>query len=332
MREEIAKSFNICGHRAHLAFPERLKNFVLLTNTSDAPLYVSPDIAEHLRDNVEEVKDTVSRIRKTLLDKNAAGLAYRSYVMGGEGVALIALRDNPLGVFTDKYTQEMRAHYVLEHEIGHRVVEKGFAGGHLGECAADAYAVLRHVQDFGQDTDMFTHVAKAYVIVLGASPIHYTQAVFDAVKDYAAEHDVSKLSLQETAVLANDIAIDNRLSSTVLQKIEQAFSPAHQMFRERIGDKAAVTTAFYTEDPDAYALFCTETFFAVQRHLNDADIVKAGKEFLSFPSMKKFIQNAASQYPSWQVIADFIQTETTEDKQNQTVRTAPKNRAQRFGG
>lgn len=312
--DSIQQAFNLCAERAYKAFPNELRNFVLLSDVLDQPLYVSPDISDFLQENIDALQKSIQEVSRTMRVRNAVGVAYRAYSMAKKTTALIGLRNNPPGFYTENYTGEMRAHYVLEHEIGHRVVEQGFAGGHLGECAADAYATLRHIQSFGQNTDLFENAAKAYSMVLGGSSIHYTQSVFNAVKDYAKENDVSKLTLAETSELANQIAIEHQLDADVLHKIQDAFQPAHAAFREQIGDKIKVTEKYYAEDKDAYALFCHETFVVIQDHIDDPDIVKTGKEFLNTPPVKKFILESAAQSCEWQKIADFLQEDTAQSK------------------
>ena len=112
------------------------------------------------------------------------------------------------------------------HEIGHNVVKNGFSlDTHSAECAADAYTALRHIQIFGNNrTDFFKYYGnRASTIVLGISPIHYTNNVTQKIKQLSKEIDISKLSLPKTAKLAEKIALENKLDKKTLQKISKAF-------------------------------------------------------------------------------------------------------------
>lgn len=321
MHKGLVKKFSEYAEEAERAFPQKLKNFVLICDKNTTPIYASAAIAENLSQSVNEVKQLIQKVKRDLDRSNAIGLAYRFHYTAGFNIALIGLRDKPRGFFTKKYTQNMLKSYVLEHEIGHRVVPQGFASGHIGECAADAYACLRHIQIYGSKTDFFKQIKKASTIVLGNSPIHYTQSIFDAVSQLAEQTDVSKLTLKETAELADTIASQHHIRPTELLQIRKAFSPAHELYRKKIGDKVAITDKLFEEDADAYTLFCTETFKVIQQNPQNAAVVKAGKEFLQSQSVATFILKKAKQDKSWQAMAEFIKPPKTTRKrvQKQTL-------------
>ncbi|HYD17932.1 MAG TPA: hypothetical protein VEF76_05600 [Patescibacteria group bacterium] len=288
MPEPLASQFANAATAAHDAFPEVLKRLVVVARTFDTPVYVAPEIAEHLTRNLEEVKQSVKAAAETLHQRNAGGIAMRFRSIAGEPVRMIALDDAPAGVFSGGYTSEMRANYILDHELGHYVVKGGFAGGHAGEAAADAFATLRHIQRYGLNQDFFDYNNKALPLVLAQSPIHYTTGVLRHVHQLAQQRDVTQLSLAETAALAEEIAQQHALSPSVMTKVTNAFADAGAAYLAAYGSQQAVKDKLYQQDKDAYALFVRETM-KVQNSTTDPDIRAAIDEFFRYPPMMRFL-------------------------------------------
>ncbi len=294
MQTRLTQIFNETAEKAHDAFPLAFKTMVIFQTSADAPLYVSPEFAEHLSKNIDAVRKAIRETGSQMERMNAVGLATPYFPVGGTFAQMIALQDNPPGIFTNGYTQEMRAVYVLDHEIGHHVVKSGRgAGRHLGEAAADAYASLRHIQRYGQATDFFSYVNKSYMLVLGHSSIHYTMDTMMRVKELAWEQDISKLSLQETAQLADRLAQECQLEARKLDKLNWAFSSAVKVYQEKLGTKQEIVNKTYAKDPATYEVFLRETL-KVMRSNTDADVQRAGYEFFSYPPMKEFTEKAAA--------------------------------------
>ncbi len=288
MRGKLTQLFNESAAKAYEAFPVQLEKLVVLSNGTDMPVYASPVIADRLSQNVSAVKGAIERTTRDMKAMNAAGIAYPFFQVADIIMRAIVVDDTPPGHFTRSYTSKMRGLYILDHEIGHHVVSNGNGSGkHLGEAAADAYASLRHIQRFGQDTDFFTYADKAYTIVLAQSPIHYTNAVFDRVRQIAKERDISAMSLQDTALLAADIAAECHLDIKTLDKIAKAYAEKGVVYADLIGKKQDITEKLYTRDKAAYAIFIRETQDVMKKYAHDADIVKAGKSFLSYPLVKQ---------------------------------------------
>ncbi len=299
MQSSLTQIFNETAEKAHDAFPLQFQAMVIFQTSADAPLYVSPEFAEHLTQNIDAVREAIKRTGKEMEQLNAAGLASPYFPVGGKVAQMIALQDSPGGVFSRNYTAEMRAVYVLDHEIGHHVVKNGRgAGPHLGEAAADAYASLRHIQRYGQGTDFFDYLNKASMVVLGHSPIHYTRDTMMHVKELAWEQDISKLSLQETALLAERIAQQTHLQGHKLDKIAQAFSGAAKVYQEKLGTKNEIVAKTYAKDPATYELFLRETLKVMQGN-KDADVQRAAYEFFQYPPMQEFTRNAVATNPEF---------------------------------
>lgn len=306
MQSSLSHIFNESARQAHEAFPLQFKAMVIFSTSADAPLYVSPEFAEHLSKNIDTVREAIRQTKKDMKSLNAVGIASPYFPVGGQVAQMIALEDSPPGVFTAGYTQEMRAVYVFDHELGHHVVKNGRGNGrHLGEAAADAFASLRHVQRYGADTEFFDSLNKAAMVVLGQSTIHYTNDTMTRVRQLAQEQDLSKLSLQETAQLADRIALETHLDVRKLDKLEKAFAGAAKTYQQELGSKLDIVHKIYGQDGDAYALFARETLKVMQTS-TDADVIRAGYEFLSYPPMKQFLDNAIETRAGWQYAAEVV--------------------------
>jgi hypothetical protein len=307
MKRSLSRVFNETSAAAQAAFPRELKSLVvLLQPSSKLPVYVSPDIADLLTNNIAAVKTAVARITQAMQSLNAAGMAYPFYPLAGASVKLIALNKNITGVFSCGYTKKMRALFVLDHEIGHHVVKNGFPGfiqkngftaivsRHLAECAADAYATLRHIQRFGNGTDFSLGTIadrNARNIVLFADAEHYTTDAMQRGVRLSQEMDISGLSLQETAELAEKIASECQLDYTTLEKIRAAFRPVFEACEAHIGSAWDVTQKLNQEDMEACKVIYWHTRDVMRAHSGDPDILKAGQRFLAgYPGLKNLME------------------------------------------
>lgn len=319
MSAALAEIFNRSAAAMHEAWPEKLERLVVLVTSSEEPIYVSPAIAEHLTNNAVAVREAVHGRRLDLQRRGILGVVHERYLLAGEIVQLIGMNAQPPGIYSARYTQKMLSIAIFDHEMGHLVVKGGYAHSalfaHRAECAADAYAALRHIQRFGMETDFFEHYNKAKLIVLGISAIHYTDAVVQQVKRLAETENLSSLSLRETAALAAKIASQCYIPDPILKKISAAFAPVQQAGIRQIGSKAAVSEESRQENVDAWLLFCRETLAVIKEHRDDPDIFRAGKRFLSHPVSKKFMAEWAQTDPFWKEALDFMGQHNPENAQ-----------------
>lgn len=114
--------------------------------------------------------------------------------------------DNPLDALYGLEMPDNQRHlFTFDHELGHAIAKPG------DERAADAYAALRHIQRFGQDTTFIRRIALGRAQAAVSNPDdfqsanHYTVPVLYAVIRAAARQDVTKLSPAETVKLAEKI-------------------------------------------------------------------------------------------------------------------------------
>ncbi len=312
MKKSLVQEFNATSAAAQAAFPRQLERLVvLLVPTSDTPVYVAPAVARTLSKNISSVKNAVARFSYKMQKQGWAGFANRSEYVGGANVNLIALKGNLPGTFYKSCTKEMRELFVLDHELGHHVTKKGngWYSGEMKESSADAFAVLRHVQRFGKDTLFIKRrgniVAKN--IVLHGDTAHYTTDTIHGALKVAAERDISKLSLEETAALAQEIADDTVLDVKTGLKVRQAYFPVYQACRQQIGGVYEVVDKICERDGKAYDLFCRKTVAVMRAHASDADIFRAGKRFLAgYPPFVKFMKKQAKTDAFYKDALDFL--------------------------
>lgn len=316
MQDSLAEEFNKTAVEAHAVFPHDLDNLVLLLpQTSETPVYVSPEIAQQLTENIAEVKTLILGFKALMYQESAGGVAVPQFPLAGMTVRLIALdQEDVPGLFSDRYTREMRIIFNLDHEIGHHILKnghpyRGVSEGE-GETVCDVFAMLRHIQRFGNDTDNAGYFAesRAYTIVLLANAEHYTTNAVQGAIQYAAKKDISRLSLEDTAALAEKIAKISRVDDETLEKVREAFAPAHENFKIMFGDLSGISKAFYSGDKDAYGFICSELLATMEEHQADPDVMKAGRQFFSYPPIRNFVIESAKTEPYWQAALAFIES------------------------
>ena len=298
MKTELAQKFNEIATEAYEAFPEELgKLVVLLTPSSDMPVYVSPEIADQLTESAAGIKEAIKNLSDWMHDKGASGRATRNYNLAGTSVNLIMLDvNNTPGYYSEQYTKEMELIFNLDHEIGHHILKNGHSASarQLAESVADVYAMLRHIQRFGKNTGHAGAMAEqaACLLVACANTQHYTTDAVQKAVQISEEMDISNLSLHETAALADKIAVDCRLDDKILEKLSVAFLPVQKVYeRQGMVD---------------YALICNEALAVMKKHRHDPDIRKAGQQFLSYPVLKEFMQESARADIYWREALAFL--------------------------
>jgi hypothetical protein len=300
MQSSLMQTFNETAAAAYEAFPRELERLVvLLVPSSDTPVYVSPKIADQLTGSTEAIKAAVEERTCYLENNSAAGVANRKYKPGETFVSMITLNGEDLiGNYTQKFTEEMYVIFNLDHEIGHLILRNGSraldASPQCAESACDAYAMLRHIQRFGKDTDHagYRGEQNAAVLIYTADPEHYTTDAIEKAILISEERDISALSLQETAALAEEIANDCRLDGRTLDKIRKAFRPVQKL---------------YVSDKHYIDLCCKNVLSVMKKHRHDPDIFRAGRQFFNRPEEKEFITESAKTDPYWQEALAFIE-------------------------
>ncbi len=119
--------------------------------------------------------------------------------------------------------------FAFDHELGHAVIPDGASYGsndYIPECIADAYAVIRHFQRFGADSNALDALAAArayYMIFKKERWDHFTSPVIAELLERRYEIDWNALSPQETAQLAHDFAFKYAMERHTLLDLQDSF-------------------------------------------------------------------------------------------------------------
>ncbi len=182
--QSLTDIFNDSIARYRAAFPAKLGN--LLITRGDERFYVAPELATLLKKKAKAVNNIIEQRRHDM--KYAAGMAGQEFISTFSQQHIlnyISLSNTTDTLFVSaQYPAAMNRIAMFDHEMGYLISEKGWVltngqypqyytkTRHEEVCTADAYAVLRHPQRFGGDTDIFENLAgrKAETLVSTARP------------------------------------------------------------------------------------------------------------------------------------------------------------------
>jgi hypothetical protein len=283
MHLPLAQEFNKTAAAAYEAFSDELARLVVLTvPDSGTPVFISPQIANQLTKSTLAIRSAGERILYAMEDLAAMGYAERDFNLAGTPVNLIALLDGDSSddIPADRRKQEMELIYTLDHEIGHHIVTNGFSLDiNLAESAADAFAVLRHVQRFGKESGYTKDLCErmATRLILTGDSEHYTGAAIQRAMAVADERgdDFFNLPLRETAKLAAEIAADTQLDHARQKKISDAFQPVKALY-----ERYAKRIIKFSSKKQRYKNIIQEVLSVMEKYRGDADVCGAAKQFL----------------------------------------------------
>ncbi len=307
IQASLSQTFRETAAVAYAAFPQELENLVVLVTSADEAVFIAPGVAKKLAGDTQVIREAARECEDYMRERGWPGLADSPFhLLPGTDVKMIALRPRSAG---GKIRREDI--FFLDHEIGHHILRNGYDGKGISrqkaESAADAFAMLRYIQRFGMDTYVhFSAYNKPANIILAGDTEHYTSKALQRVIDVAKERDISGLSLQDTARLAEDIADECALTDKTLRKMRRAFNRAHRHLDKKLGGQAAVIGAWLKNDKKAYPYFCRETLDVMKKHWRDPDVFEAGRLFLGNRALQKFMHEAAETDVYWRSALTFI--------------------------
>jgi len=291
----FSEAFNSSAKLMHKTFPNQLRN-LLIVSTKE-PLFISPEIAEHLSKYPNAIKKAIEKETKLMKKLNATGIAYKFYFLENKRLKLIGIN---LNISTPQQypntSKNMMAIGIADHELGHLVVKNGvptrlLSSHHTAECAADSFAALRHVQRFGTKTGWFKTYNRAHTIIFNLSPIHYTSAVIQKIENLRKIKDISKLSLKETAKLAEEIASKYAIKPEAMARINKAFENLSKIYKEKTNydnpNKRGHWNKLSRRDK---VIILKELVRTMLKNKNDHDIYRAGKLFIDLRDVKDLIK------------------------------------------
>jgi hypothetical protein len=136
---------------------------------------------------------------------------------------------------------EMWQRYVLDHELGHaltmlgidRQASKTTSFGNQAECEADAYAMIRHFQRYGEGSLFPAYISDLRNMnALHKGDItHWTSRAVDRVIELNNAGALHGLTPAQSRDLAVKIAGETRLSADAEHNMEQAFATTADMNR-----------------------------------------------------------------------------------------------------
>lgn len=153
--------------------------------------------------------------------------------------------------------------YLLDHELAHLAIADGYpfdtlSSRVISESIADAYALIRHYQRFGADSnhehEFINPWERGNLFIRYQDNVHFTTFVLDEIIRRKHLIDFNGLSPQHTASLAWRFAMEYAPPAPVVVMLSQAFNkvaPAYNSSREE-GRRAWVDvtldpkTGYYT--------------------------------------------------------------------------------------
>jgi len=226
--KSLTEVFNREVHKAVEDFPE-LKGRFLFINLPDEQTVVSIEPGRTgLRSKweLQEIADDIS---------NAAAKARSSMASKIPQLDLNVMVYTPLPfkMFTGKdQSHEMETMAVFDHELGHLVVGGAFFSKDscYRETAADAYAVMRHIQRYGDDSKAIEKAGwrRAFDFVMSGDRGHFTTLALDEIANLRDKLDIAAMTPDQTIKLAQRIALEHTPHFDATDTISAAFRPVRQ--------------------------------------------------------------------------------------------------------
>lgn len=143
----------------------------------------------------------------------------------------------------------------FDHELGHLLTRSGFhydPAQPLAENAADAYAVLRHIQRFGNDTPIPAHAStrRAQEFIFSGAGFYLTSMTIDKIADDARGENFDKLTPQQTVERAEAYAREMAPTGKTIDDLLDYFAPVRALAR-RAGPNAPQVRKILQELVDA---------------------------------------------------------------------------------
>lgn len=228
-RRSITALFNAEAASIRPAMLEVYDGFVLTTDKKTLLAVTRDDIdvpAAKLEKRAEKLRRSIKKDdtcgEATIDTLSVAGRDFRIAVIG-----IDVARAHSEEFVSDAFPAWMDKLSILDHEIGHLLVPGGYDDDTTAaheECAADAYALLRHVQRFGDTTDIFMQLrySGAYSLMAGVRE-NYTVPVVDAIEREGRTADLTQLSLDDTIALAARLSAAHYWDDQRLKTAQRAF-------------------------------------------------------------------------------------------------------------
>jgi hypothetical protein len=235
-------------------FPQ-LKGRFIFVNAVDgeANAFVDPELVNDAELN-QITADMTKQARK-------AGSAFATKLGRFHELDVMTYTPLPFRMFTGKdQPAERELMATFDHELGHLVVPGGYYSKDpcFRETAADAFAVLRQAQRYGDADEAIKKAGwrRAFDFVMSGDAGHFTTLSIDEMKPLMDKLDVNAMTPDQTVKLAQRFALAHTPHADVTNNVAKSFQPVRETLRDTNDIKEALKvlaetslasdTAYYT--------------------------------------------------------------------------------------
>lgn len=229
----LREVFNREVQKATDDFPA-LKGRFLFINLPDEQTVISIEAGKTGLQSDRQLQRIVSEIAHNA-DEAGSSMATKLPV----GLNVMAYTPLPFKMFTGRdQSDEMETLAVFDHELGHLVVGGAFASEDscYRETAADVFAVLRHVQRYGDESRAIEKAGwrRAFDFVMSGDRGHFTTIALDEVSRLTDKLDIKAMTPDQTIKLAQRVALEHTPHFDATDIVGASFEPV-RLVRERTG-------------------------------------------------------------------------------------------------
>lgn len=150
---------------------------------------------------------------------------------GGSSFVYLYTGEDRLRFFSGKVSAAEEMLFIFDHEFAHAHIPAAQSDNRfLAETAADSYALIRHIQRFGQGSALAREVVgfRAHDTAFRAQGIlNFSCPALEYILKNPKKIDYAALTPAQTSALAADIALGLLPEEKTLRALHQAFSPVH---------------------------------------------------------------------------------------------------------
>jgi hypothetical protein len=230
-RLPLREIFNREAHRALEDFPQLQGRFIFI----DAPDNIAITDLDRAALGLQSDRalDRLLSEMKHAAEKAGSSMATK---LGNNDLDLMVYTPLPFKLFTGKdQPGEMEIMATFDHELGHLVVKGAYFSedSTLRESAADAFAVLRHIQRYGDKSEAIDRGGwrRAFDFIMSGDAGHFTTLVVDEVEALKDRLDIRAMTPQQTAELAGRIALQFTPHMDVTNEAAHSFEPVRRVMR-----------------------------------------------------------------------------------------------------
>ncbi|MDI1226061.1 MAG: hypothetical protein PSY14_00050 [bacterium] len=233
----LKEVFNAAVKEAVIQYPQ-LKGTFLFVNAGEMTMNSDVDLRRSgFRDENDLQKFAGQMVREA-----EGGSAFATKI-AQLGLHVMTYNPLPFRLFTTKdQPYEMEAMATFYHELGHLVAPAAFGSPTegLAENVADVFAILRHIQKYGEDSKAIEMGSwgRAWRFVLTGQGDHFTTLSIDAMPKLLEKLDVQALTPAETAALSARVALQNTPHIEVMATVARNFQEVKRIIA-RTGDLEA---------------------------------------------------------------------------------------------